>query len=255
VIVDYGHNAAALDATGRMISSVWGGEPVAAITLPGDRRDDLTAQSAEAIAAWFGRVVIYEDADKRGRRPGEMTELITAAMRGARPGITLAAAGGPHAALRTAVEMAAGHPVLFLYEKLAMAHEALASLNARPRPADAVAPAPADTVPAAVPAGTGPVTPAAGTGPVTPAADNLIAAAFAVTGAGSTAPTGARAAAPAGTDVAAGTTCRRQPPAASLRRRSRGRDRRHRLGLNRVDRSRASQTCWHRSDRWHACRR
>jgi cyanophycin synthetase len=255
VIVDYGHNAAALDATGRMISSVWGGEPVAAITLPGDRRDDLTAQSAEAIAAWFGRVVIYEDADKRGRRPGEMTELITAAMRGARPGITLAAAGGPHAALRTAVEMAAGHPVLFLYEKLAMAHEALASLDARPWPADAVAPAPADAVPAAVPAGTGPVTHAAGTGPVTPAADNLVAAAFAVTGAGSTAPTGARAAAPAGTDVAAGTTCRRQPPAASLRRRSRGRDRRHRLGLNRVDRSRASQTCWHRSDRWHACRR
>jgi folylpolyglutamate synthase/dihydropteroate synthase len=185
VIVDYGHNAAALDATGRMISEVWGGEPVAAITLPGDRRDDLTAQSAEAIAAWFGRVVIYEDADQRGRRPGEMTEQITAAMRRARPGITLAAADGPQAALRTAVEMAAGHPVLFLYEKLAMAHEALASLNARPWTADAVAPAPADT------------------GAVTPAADNLVAAASAVTGAGSTAPTGARAAAPVGTDVAA----------------------------------------------------
>jgi cyanophycin synthetase len=175
VIVDYGHNAAALDATGRMISSVWGGEPVAAITLPGDRRDDLVAQSAEAIAAWFGRVAIYEDADKRGRRPGEMTELITAAMRGARPGITPAAADGPQAALRTAVEMAAGHPVLFLYEKLATAHEALAALNARPWPADAVAPAPAGAV-TAVPAGSGPVTPAAGTGPVTPAADNLVAA-------------------------------------------------------------------------------
>jgi cyanophycin synthetase len=241
VIVDYGHNAAALDATGRMISEVWGGEPVAAITLPGDRRDDLTVQSAEAIAAWFGRVVIYEDADKRGRRPGEMTELITAAMRRARPGITLAAAGGPQAALRTAVEMAAGNPVLFLYEKLAMAQEALASLTARPWPADAVEPAPADT------------------GAVTPAADNLVAAASAVTGAGLTAPTGARAAAPVGTDVAAGTHAGVKPAPGRACRRSRGRDRRHRSRLNHADRSRAAapavtdvaarQTCPHQPAR------
>ena len=54
MIVDYGHNAAALDATGAMISSVWGGQPAAAITLPGDRRDDLIAATAEAVAAWFG---------------------------------------------------------------------------------------------------------------------------------------------------------------------------------------------------------
>ncbi|WP_182873073.1 cyanophycin synthetase [Microbispora sp. H10670] len=149
VIVDYGHNAAALDATGRMINDVWGGEPVAAITLPGDRRDDLVARSAEAVAAWFGRVVVYEDADKRGRRPGEMTGLITAAMRRARPGIGLATAEGPQAALRIAVTMAAGHPVLFVYEKLAMARQALEALNARPWPAAAVPPAPADLVPPA----------------------------------------------------------------------------------------------------------
>lgn len=148
VILDYGHNAAALDATGRMISDVWDGEPVAAITLPGDRRDDLVARSAEAVAAWFGRVVVYEDADKRGRRPGEMTGLITEAMRRARPGIGLATAEGPQAALRIAVTMAAGHPVLFVYEKLAMARQALEALNARPWPAGAVPPAPADAGPA-----------------------------------------------------------------------------------------------------------
>ncbi|WP_214413289.1 cyanophycin synthetase [Sphaerisporangium fuscum] len=132
VIVDYGHNAAALHATGRMINDVWGGEPVAVITLPGDRRDDLVARSAEAVATWFGRVVVYEDADKRGRRPGEMTGLITAAMRRTRPGIGLVTADGPQAALRVAVTMAAGHPVLFLYEKLAMARQALEALDARP---------------------------------------------------------------------------------------------------------------------------
>ncbi|HEX4094704.1 MAG TPA: Mur ligase family protein [Trebonia sp.] len=147
VIVDYGHNAPALHATGRMVTDVWGGEPVAAITLPGDRRDDLVAATAEAIATWFGRVVIYEDEEKRGRAPGEMTGLVTAAMRRARPGITVARADGPRSALSAAVAMAAGGPVLFLYEKLAMAHDALAALGARPWPAETAPQLPPPTVP------------------------------------------------------------------------------------------------------------
>ena len=136
VIVDYGHNAAAVDATGRMISNVWGGSPAAAITLPGDRRNDLIIRAAEAIAARFGRVVVYEDADRRGREPGEMTDIITRAMRRVRPDITCAAAGGPQEALRAAVALADGHAVLFLYEKLAMAHAALDAIGARLSPGD-----------------------------------------------------------------------------------------------------------------------
>jgi hypothetical protein len=141
VIVDYGHNAAALDATGRMISDVWGGNPTAAVTLPGDHRDDLIIRTAEVIAAWFGRVIVYEDADRRGRAPGEMTNMITTAMRRARPDISCAAADGPREALRTAVADAAGQPVLFLHEKLTLAREALDAIGARPWPA-----APADSL-------------------------------------------------------------------------------------------------------------
>ena len=150
VVLDYGHNATALDVTGRMISQVWGGEPAAAITLPGDRRDDLIVATAETIATWFGRVVVYEDADKRGRAPGEMTNLITTAMRRARPGICCAAADGPRSALLAAMSMAAGSPVLLVYEKLAPALEALATIGARPWPADSelAAGGPAETVPA-----------------------------------------------------------------------------------------------------------
>ena len=139
VIVDYGHNAAALDATGAMVSNVWGGQPVAAVTLPGDRRDDLIIETATAVAAWFGQVVIYEDEDKRGRRPGEMTELIVSALRRARPGIVCVAADGPAEALRRAILMAAGDAVLFLYEKLSAAQDALGALGAEPGAADAVA--------------------------------------------------------------------------------------------------------------------
>jgi cyanophycin synthetase len=134
VIVDYGHNAAALAATGQFVNEAWGGQLVAAMTLPGDRRDDLLVQSANAVAAWFGKVVLYEDSDKRGRKTGEMLELVGDALHAARPDITCVHAENPADALRTALRLADGGPVLFVYEKLGMAHDALAAVDAVPWP-------------------------------------------------------------------------------------------------------------------------
>jgi cyanophycin synthetase len=134
VLVDYGHNAAALHATGQMVASVWQGEPVAAITLPGDRRDDLITESAEAIASWFGTVVIYEDENLRGRAPGQMRSRIADAMRRIRPEVHITFAEGPVEALRGAVAFAAGAPILFLYEKLDLALAALNAVGATPWP-------------------------------------------------------------------------------------------------------------------------
>ena len=88
--------------------------------------------------AWFGAVVIYEDSDKRGRQPGEMQQLISAALRRARPGITCQFADTAEQALRTAVALAAGAPTLFLYEKLATAQAALAAIGAAAWPDAAV---------------------------------------------------------------------------------------------------------------------
>ena len=134
VLVDYGHNAAALHATGQLVTQVWEGAPTAAITLPGDRRDDLVAESAQAIAAWFGKVVMYEDDDPRGREPGEMRSMIVSALRQARPGVEIRHADGPDEALREAMALAAGGPVLFLYEKLDSARSALDLVGAIPWP-------------------------------------------------------------------------------------------------------------------------
>ena len=142
VILDYGHNAAALAATGEMISKVWPGAPAAAVTLPGDGRDDLLAATAESIAAWFGRVVVYEDGDLSGRRLGEMRQLIISAIRRVCPDIVCEEAAGPEAALRRAVELAAGGPVLFLCRKLGAARDALDAVGAQPCPE--AAPMPAD---------------------------------------------------------------------------------------------------------------
>jgi hypothetical protein len=134
VIVDYGHNAAALEVTGRFVRDVWQGQPVAAVTLPGDRRDDLLIASAQAIARSFPAVVIYEDSDKRGRKSGEMLALIGSALREARPDISCHPAENPAEALRVALELATDGPVLFVYEKLPLAMDALAAVGALPWP-------------------------------------------------------------------------------------------------------------------------
>jgi cyanophycin synthetase len=134
VLLDYGHNAAALLATGELVAATWPGTAVAAITLPGDRRDDLIAETAEAIATWFPAAVIYEDDDLRGRTPGEMRQLIETAMCQARPDISIRHACGATDALRQALAAAAGGPVLFTYEKLPTAQAALKTAGALPAP-------------------------------------------------------------------------------------------------------------------------
>jgi hypothetical protein len=84
--------------------------------------------------------VLYEDSDKRGRETGEMIALIGSALRAARPGIVVEEAENPADALRTALDLAAGGPVLFLYEKLALARDALAAVGAQPLPATEAGP-------------------------------------------------------------------------------------------------------------------
>lgn len=133
VLVDYAHNPAAVGAMGAFVERLWGAAGVAAVTLPGDRSDELVGETARALAASFGRVVVYEDEDLRGRRSGEMTRLIVQGLREARPDVRHHPAGDLKGALTSALDMAApGEPVLLLYEKLQPVTELLETLGAEP---------------------------------------------------------------------------------------------------------------------------
>jgi hypothetical protein len=78
-------------------------------------------------------VVVYEDEDQARTRAWRDARIATA-MRKIRPEVHVTFADGPEEALRSAVELAAGAPVLFLYEKLDPALAALESLGATPWP-------------------------------------------------------------------------------------------------------------------------
>jgi len=134
VFVDYAHNPAALAATVRTLHRLWGPDRcVAAVTLPGDRRDDLLAACAQVIADGVSRVVLYEDEDPRGRVPGEVSALVEREMRVRRPKLTAVPAPDWRDAIAEALGLAVpGDVVLVLYERLAPVLGLLADLGAVP---------------------------------------------------------------------------------------------------------------------------
>lgn len=120
IVVDYAHNPAAIAAVTGVLHGLWGAQRcVAAVTLPGDRRDDVVAESARVLADGFGRIVCYEDSDTRGRERGEMTGLLVSAVAARRPEVRCERAATCGEALTKALAMAEpGDVVLVLYEKV-----------------------------------------------------------------------------------------------------------------------------------------
>jgi cyanophycin synthetase len=121
LFVDYAHNPAALAAVLRTLHRLWGPDRcVAAVTLPGDRRDDLLAACAQVIADGVSRAVLYDDEDPRGRAPGEVSALIEREMRLRRPTLRSVRVVGYRAAVETALRLATpGDVVLVMYEDVA----------------------------------------------------------------------------------------------------------------------------------------
>ncbi|HEX8137345.1 MAG TPA: cyanophycin synthetase [Pyrinomonadaceae bacterium] len=80
VLLDYGHNPDAFKAICRM-ASLWKGQRVTGIIgVPGDRDDTVIEEAARVAAHDFNRLVIKEDKDLRGRRPGEVAEMLCRAV-------------------------------------------------------------------------------------------------------------------------------------------------------------------------------
>ena len=74
-LVDYAHNPAGYAAVGSFVKN-WTGSTIGAIGGPGDRRDEDLIELGKLSATFFDRVIVKEDDDPRGRKGGEVAELI-----------------------------------------------------------------------------------------------------------------------------------------------------------------------------------
>jgi cyanophycin synthetase len=77
VLLDYAHNAPSMEAVARTVLELAvHGRRIGVIASPGDRRDEDAMALAAAAAPAFDYIILREDDDLRGRRPGEVGELL-----------------------------------------------------------------------------------------------------------------------------------------------------------------------------------
>lgn len=81
VILDYAHNPAAVRLITALVRSMEvTGRRILVFTVPGDRRDQEIIDMAQAVAGNFDHYICREDADPRGRAPGEVADRLQAAL-------------------------------------------------------------------------------------------------------------------------------------------------------------------------------
>jgi cyanophycin synthetase len=81
VLLDYGHNPEAFASVCRMAARWEGRNATGIIAVPGDRDDSVVEEAGRVAARGFRRIIVREDQDLRGRRPGEVAELLCRAVR------------------------------------------------------------------------------------------------------------------------------------------------------------------------------
>ena len=142
VMVDYGHNTDAFHAICRMTSS-WNDRRVTGIiTIPGDRDDSIIGSAARAAAKGFNKVIVREDRDLRGRKRGDVANIVCRAIREVSPSMECEVVLDEIEALRKAVsQMRKNEVIVCFYEKLKPVQQALQELSAQP--VAALPPAPA----------------------------------------------------------------------------------------------------------------
>ena len=76
VCVDYGHNPAGYQALIKTVQKMGAKRLVGVIAAPGDRRDEVIVNLGQIAGSGFDYIYIKEDADLRGRAPGEVAQLL-----------------------------------------------------------------------------------------------------------------------------------------------------------------------------------
>jgi cyanophycin synthetase len=120
VLVDYGHNPDGIKKTGILARKLRPNRVIGVVGVPGDRSDDLVIMAGRAAAQHFDRLLIKEDQDLRGRRSGEVAELL---VRGAAdsgyPAENITVETDEKKAVQTALaEAGEGDLVVVFFEKL-----------------------------------------------------------------------------------------------------------------------------------------
>lgn len=133
VVLDYGHNPAGFREVGRWLQALPCRRRVGVVGVPGDRADHVVEEAGRALAPWFDEFVVKEDADLRGRAPGEIAQLLSRSLSRACPDKPVRVVLNEREAALLAIRSLGPEDVACVfYEQLAPLKEALQGVGARP---------------------------------------------------------------------------------------------------------------------------
>ena len=75
-MIDYAHNPHGLAAMSELADAMRRNRLICVLGLPGDRRDEDIRHAARIVGQHFDRVIVRDDFDLRGRKPGEVAKII-----------------------------------------------------------------------------------------------------------------------------------------------------------------------------------
>jgi cyanophycin synthetase len=132
VIVDYAHNAVAVQGLIELMRRLPARRRLAVIGVPGDRRNQDILDVGR-LAARFDHVIVKEDADPRGREPGDVARLLRAGLEECGlPGTAIEVVPDESEAIRHALALARdGDLLAILVSKIA---PALATVTSQAEP-------------------------------------------------------------------------------------------------------------------------
>jgi cyanophycin synthetase len=80
IVLDYGHNAAAITALGQAVQALGSCKTVMVLALPGDRPDEDLRATVKASLSFVDEYVLHDLGDRRGRAPNEVPELLASCL-------------------------------------------------------------------------------------------------------------------------------------------------------------------------------
>jgi len=133
VMVDYGHNPDAFKAICEMTSQWHKQSVTGVIAVPGDRADEVIIESAKIAAMGFDRVIIREDIDLRGRKPGDAARILSSTVQEVNPSQDCRIELDEQVAMERAIEeMGFREVVVIFYDDLNVVQGVLKKYKAEP---------------------------------------------------------------------------------------------------------------------------
>ncbi len=130
IILDYGHNIEGYKKALSAVKEITKGKVIGVIGVPGDRSNESVREIGKVSSKFIDRIIIKEDKDRRGRKPGEIAKLIEVGINSYNKGASIKIVLDEVEALREAIKEAnIGDSIIVFYEKIKPLIEVIDKLN------------------------------------------------------------------------------------------------------------------------------